>query len=75
MEHFFPPNSRGDLRSDVHRNQIFGGDADEDHTQIIGKDTVKLLGGYFPPSPPGLGTPAARAVLKALVFTSTNLLL
>ena len=42
----FSPNSSGDLRSDAHRSQIFGGDADEDHTQIIG--------GYIPP---GFGTP------------------
>ena len=25
-----------DLRSDAHQSQIIGGDADEDHTQIIG---------------------------------------
>ena len=35
----------GDLRSDAHQSQIIGGDADEDHTQIIGGDTVKLLEG------------------------------
>ena len=49
MEHFFPRNSGGDLRSDAHQNQIIGGDADVDHTQIIGGDTVKLLGGVYPP--------------------------
>ena len=49
MEHFFPRNSGGDLRSDAHQNQIIGGDADVDHTQIIGGDTVKLLGEYIPP--------------------------
>ena len=37
----------------------FWDDADEDHTQIIGGDTVKLLGGYIT-IPPGFGTPAAR---------------
>ena len=31
-EHIFPPNSSGDLRSGAHPSQIFGGDADEDHT-------------------------------------------
>ena len=45
---FFPPNSSGDLRSGAQRSQIFGGDADEDHTQIIGVDTVKLLGDISP---------------------------
>ena len=51
MEHFFSPNSGGDLRSDAHQSQIFGGDADVDHTQIIGGDTDKLLGGYIPHPP------------------------
>ena len=45
MEHFFPPNSSTDLRSDAHHSQIIGGDADEDHTQFFWGDTVKLLGG------------------------------
>ena len=40
-EHFFSPNSSTDLRSDAHQSQIIGGDADEDHTQIIG--------GIYPP--------------------------
>ena len=40
MEHFF----RGNLRSDAHQSQIVRRDADEDHTQIIGGDTVKSLG-------------------------------
>ena len=30
-----------DLRSDAHQTQIIGGDADEDHTQIVGGYTVK----------------------------------
>ena len=38
--------------------QVIGGDADEDHTQIVGGYTVKLLGGIYPPIPyPGFGTP------------------
>ena len=49
MEHFFSPNSGGDLRSDAHQSQIIGGYADVDHTQIIGGDTIKLLWGYIPP--------------------------
>ena len=48
MEHFFSPNSGGDLRSDAHQSQIIGGNADVDHTQTIGGDTVKLLGGCIP---------------------------
>ena len=30
-----------DLHSDAHQSQIIGGDADEDHTQIVGEYTVK----------------------------------
>ena len=45
----FSPNSSGHLRSDAHQSQIIGEDADVDHTQTIGGDTVKLLGGYIPP--------------------------
>ena len=41
MEHFFPPNSSGHLRSDPHPSQIIGRDAYVDHTQIIG--------GIYPP--------------------------
>ena len=45
MEHFFFQNSSGHLRSDAHQSQITRGDADADHTQTIGWDTAKLLGG------------------------------
>ena len=41
MEHFFSPNSSGDLRSDAHQSQITGGDADEDH--------IPIIGGIYPP--------------------------
>ena len=50
MEHFFSPNSSGDLRSDAHQSQIIRGDSDVDHTQIIGVD-------ISPNPPPGFGTP------------------
>ena len=49
MDHFFSPSSSGDLRSEAHQSQIIGGDADVDHTQIIGGDNVKLLGRIYPP--------------------------
>ena len=45
----FSSNSSGDLRLDAHRSQIIGAVADEDHTQTIGGDAAKLLGGYIPP--------------------------
>ena len=74
MEHSFSPNSSGDLRSDAHRSQIFGGDADEDHTQIIGGDTVKLLGGYIPhpPPPPGFRHPCREDYFFALLILSSR---
>ena len=57
MEHFFSPNSSTDLRSEVHQSQNFGGDADDDHTQIVGQYTVKLLGGIYPPISPRFRQP------------------
>ena len=63
MEHFFSPNSSGHLRSYVHQSQIIGGDADVDHTQTIGGDTVKLLGGYIPP---GFRHPWLRLLIMLL---------
>ena len=47
----FSPNSSTDLRSDAHQSQIIGGEADEDHPQVVGGYTVKLLGGYIPHLP------------------------
>ena len=58
MEHFFSPNLSTNLHSDAHQSQIIGGDAGENHTQIVGEDTVRLLGGiYPPPSPPDFRHP------------------
>ena len=45
------PNSSGDLRSDVHRSQIVGGDADVDHTQIIRGIQSNYWRGYIPHPP------------------------
>ena len=45
MEHSFSPNSSTDLRWDAHQSQIIGGDAEEDHTQIVGGYTVNYWGG------------------------------
>ena len=56
-EHSFSPNSSGDLRSGAHQSQIIGRDADVDHTQIIGGDTVKLLGGDISPNPARVSAP------------------
>ena len=56
-ETLFPSNSSTDLRSDALQSHIIGRDADEDHTQIVGGDTVKLLGGISPPIPPGFRHP------------------
>ena len=50
MEHFFSQNSSTDRRSDAHQSQIIGGDAGEDHTQIVGGIQSNYWGGYIPPS-------------------------
>ena len=64
MEHFFSSNSGGDLCSDAHQSQIIERDADTDHTQIIGGDTVKLLREIYPPTPPFFGTPGGKDNLR-----------
>ena len=54
-EHFISPNSSGDLHSDADQSQIiWGGDADVDHTQIIGEI---YLPSPSPPPPPGFWHP------------------
>ena len=66
MEHLFSPNSSGHLRSDAHQSKIIGGDADVDHTQTIGGDTVKLMGDIlYIPHPPRVLAPL-RAVTNDL---------
>ena len=60
MEHFFSPISSGHLLSDAHQSQTIRADADLDHIQIIGWDTVKLLKDISPPIPTGFGTPGFR---------------
>ena len=60
-----------DLRSDAHQSQIIVGDADEDHTQIVGGYTVKLLGGIYPPIPPCFGTTGGDLKKKGLVWKAT----
>ena len=59
MDHFFSPNPSGDLRSDARRSQIFGGDADEYHTQFIGGGYSQIIGGIYPPHPPRVSAPLA----------------
>ena len=51
MEHFFSPNSGGDLRLDAHQIQIIVGDADVDHTQIIGGGIQSNYWGDISPIP------------------------
>ena len=75
MEHLFSPNSSGHLRLDAHQSLIIGGDADVDHTQTIGKDTVELLGRYIPPFLPGSGTPVICHEKELLSSLSIKLVL
>ena len=60
MEHFFSPILSEHLRSDAHQRQTIGEDADLDHIQTIGWDTVKLLKDISPPFPSSFGTPGFR---------------
>ena len=54
MEDFFP-RFQGETCAQMQtRVKLLEGDADVDHTQTIGRDTVKLLGDI---SPQGFGTP------------------
>ena len=48
MKHFFLST---DLRSDAHQSQIIRGDADEDHTQIVGGIQSNDWGWYISPPP------------------------
>ena len=68
----FPPNSSGDLRSGAHPSQIFGGDADEDHTWIIGGTQSNYWGGYIL-HPPRVSAPLLFIVI-GLSKTRSNLL-
>ena len=48
------------LRYCAHQIQSIGWDADVNHTQTIGVESVKLLGGIYPPHPPGFRHPCPR---------------
>ena len=68
VEQIFSPNSSGHLRSDAHQSQIIEGNADADHTQTIGGNTAKLLGGYSQIIggiyPPQISAPLAECLRK-----------
>ena len=80
----FSPISSGQLRSDAHQSQTVGADADLDHIQTIGWDTVKLLKNISPhpphpplppPPPPGFGTPCLRKTNRCWLPWNDNGLL
>ena len=50
LEIFFPEFKWTPTLRCAPESNCWGGDADVDHTQTIGGDTDKLLGGYIPPS-------------------------
>ena len=59
MEHFFPPNLKEDLRSDAQQSQIIGGEADVDHTQVIGGGIQSTYLGDISPHLPGFRYPCS----------------
>ena len=59
---FFPPIQVQTCAQMHTKVKLLGGDTDEDHTQIVGGNTVKLLRGIYPPSPPGFSTPACSGL-------------
>ena len=69
MEHFFSPNSGGDLHSDAHQSQVIGGGADVDHTQIIGGIQSNYWGEFIPPSP-RVSAPLIKNKKQRLKITS-----
>ena len=54
---------------DAHRSQIIGGDADEDHTQIIGGMQPNYWGDI---PPPGFGTPVYAQQLVGSNFAKNR---
>ena len=73
MKHLFSPNSSEDLRSDAHQSQIIGGDADEDHIQIVGGIQSNYWGDISP-IPPGFGTPVKnKSFLSHFIFAAFRL--
>ena len=63
-EHFFPRIQVGICAQMHTRVKILGEDADVDHTQIIGGDTVKLLWGIYPP---GFWHPCGQDILNSIL--------
>ena len=64
MEHFFLEFKWTPTLRRTQESNYWGG-ADVDHTQTIGRDTVKLLGRYISPSPPGFDTPAPPSMFQS----------
>ena len=54
-----------DLRLHAHQSQIMGGNADEDHTQIVGGYTVKILEWIYPHTPPPPPPPPPPTLVSA----------
>ena len=61
MEHFFSPNSSGDLRSDADQSQIIAGDADVAVLKLLGEIQSNYWGVI---SPPSFGTPGSIIIVR-----------
>ena len=69
IKHFFSPNSGGNLRSDAHRSQIFGGVAQMKTILKLLGGCSQIIGGIYLPIPPGFGIPAFKKVGAVSVFS------
>ena len=69
---FFSPKSGGDLRSDAHQSQIIGGDADVDHTQIIGWGIQSNYWGDISPHNPRVLPPFFKEFISNRSNTLSN---
>ena len=58
MEHFFPRFQVKTFAQMHTRFKLLGGMLMKTILKLLGGDTVKLLGGYIPPIPPGFCPPA-----------------
>ena len=68
MKHIFFPEFKWTPTLRCTPESNYWRDADVDHTQTIGGDTVKLLGEIYPPDPPRVSAPLLVTKFGALML-------